>query len=83
MFNILKSRPHTSDLQIKAFQGHYLEKKELVELQNISLIDIVNFVRYDYRNYMVNNIVILQVPYVWDSDIEKPWFGGQWYEDVT
>ena len=27
--------------------------------------------------------VILQVPYVWDSDIEKPWFGGQWYEDVT
>ena len=31
-------------LQTKAFQGHDLKKKELVELQNISLIDIVYFV---------------------------------------
>ena len=31
-------------LQTKTFQGHYLKKKELVELQYISLIDIVHFV---------------------------------------
>ena len=44
MFNIIKSRPHTSDLQTKVFQGHYLKHKELVELRNISLIDTVHFV---------------------------------------
>ena len=43
-------------LQTKAFQGHYHKKKELVEFRNISLIDTVHFVRYDYRDYMFNNI---------------------------
>ena len=37
-------------LQTKAFQGHYLKKKELVVLQNISLIDTVHFVWYDCRD---------------------------------
>ena len=37
MFNIIKSRAHTSDLQTKAFQGHYLKHKEIVEFRNISL----------------------------------------------
>ena len=104
MFNITKSRSHTSDLQTKAFQGHYLKHEEIVEFLNISFIDTVHFVWYDYRDYMFNNIksrphtgdlqtedflsikkcfVILQVPYVWGSDFEKPWFGGHWYEDVT
>ena len=44
MFNNIKSLPHTSDLQTKAFQGHYFKHKELVELRNISLIDTVHFV---------------------------------------
>ena len=35
---------HTCDLQTKAFQGHYLKHKEIVELRNISLIDTVHFV---------------------------------------
>ena len=39
----------TCDLQTKAFQGHYFSHKKLVELRNISLIDTVNFVWYDYR----------------------------------
>ena len=26
---------------------------------------------------------ILQIPYVWGSDLEKPWFGGHRYEEVT
>ena len=56
MFNNIKSLPHTGDLQTKAFQGHYLKHKELVELRNISLIDTVHFVWYDYRNNMFNNI---------------------------
>ena len=56
MFNNIKSLPHTGDLQTKAFQGHYLKHKELVELQNISITDIVHFVLYVYRDYMFNNI---------------------------
>ena len=56
MFNNIKSLPHTGDLQTKAFQGHYLKHEELVELRNISLLDTVHFVRYDYRDYMLNNI---------------------------
>ena len=56
MFNNIKSVPHTGDFQTKAFQGHYLKHKEIVELRNISLIDTVHFVRYDYREYMFNNI---------------------------
>ena len=39
MFNIIKSRPHTSDLQTKAFQGYYFEHKEIVEFRNISFIN--------------------------------------------
>ena len=64
MFNNIKSLLHIGDLQIKAFQGHYLKHKELVELRNISLIDIVHFVRYDYREYMFNNIKSL--PHIGD-----------------
>ena len=30
MVNNISSLTHTGDLQTKAFQGHYLEKKELV-----------------------------------------------------
>ena len=56
MFNNIKSLPHTGDLQTKAFQGHYLKHKELVELRNISLIYTVHFVWYDYRDYIFNNI---------------------------
>ena len=56
MFNNIKSLPLTGDLQTKDFQGHYLKKKELVELQNISFIDIVHFVWFEYRDYMFNNI---------------------------
>ena len=56
MFNTIKSLPHTGGLQTKAFQGHYLKHKEFVELRNISLIDTVHFVWYDYRDYMFNNI---------------------------
>ena len=56
MFNNIKSLPHIGDLQTKAFQGHYLKHKEFVELRNISLIDTVHFVWYDYREYMFNNI---------------------------
>ena len=44
MFNNIKSLPHTSDLQTKAFRGHYLKHKELVEMRNISFIDTVHFV---------------------------------------
>ena len=56
MFNNIKSLPHAGDLQTKAFQGHYLKHKELVELRNMSLIDTVHFVWYDYRDYMFNHI---------------------------
>ena len=56
MFNNIKSLPHTGDLQTKAFQGYYLKPKEIVEFGNISLIDTVHFVWYDYRDYMFNNI---------------------------
>ena len=56
MFNNIKSRPHTGDLQTKAFQGHYLKHKEIVEFRNLSLIDTLNFVWYDFRDYMFNNI---------------------------
>ena len=44
MFNIFKSLPHTGDLQIKVFGGHYFKHKELVYLRNISLRDAVNLV---------------------------------------
>ena len=44
MVDKIKSLPHTGDLQTKAFQGHYLKHKELVEVRNISLIDTVHFV---------------------------------------
>ena len=43
-------------LQTKAFQGHYFKHKEIVESRNFSLIDIVHFVWYDYRDYMFENI---------------------------
>ena len=56
MFNNIKSLPHTGDLQAKAFQGHYLKHKEIVEFRNISSIVTVHFVWYDYRDYMFNNI---------------------------
>ena len=56
MFNNIKSLPHTGDLQAKAFQGHYLKHKEIVESRNISFSDTVHFVWYDYRDYMFNNI---------------------------
>ena len=56
MFNNIKSLPHTGDLQTKAFQGHYLKHKEIVDCRNISLIDTVIFVRYDYKVNKFNNI---------------------------
>ena len=52
MFKNIKSLLHTCDLQTEAFQGRYLKHKEIVELRNISLIDTVHFVWYDYREYM-------------------------------
>ena len=52
MFNNIKSLPLTGDLQTKAFQGHYLKHKEIVEFRKISLIDTVHFVWYDYKDYM-------------------------------
>ena len=56
IFNDIKSLPHTGDLQTKAFQGHSLKHEEIVEFRNISLIDTVYFVWYDYGDYMFNNI---------------------------
>ena len=56
IFNNIKSLPHTGELQTKAFQGHYLKHKKIVKLRNISLIDTVHFVWYDYREYIFNNI---------------------------
>ena len=44
MIKNTKSLPHFGDLQNKAFQGHYLKQREIVELRNISLIDTVHFV---------------------------------------
>ena len=44
MFNNIKSLLHIGDLQTRAFQGHYLKHKEIVELRNISLVDTVHFV---------------------------------------
>ena len=79
IFNKIKSLPHTGDLQTKVFQGHYLKHKEIVEFRNISLIDTVHFVWYDYKDYMFNNIKSL--PHT--GDLEKPWFGGHRYEEVT
>ena len=70
MFNNIKSLPHIGDLQTKAFQGHYLKHKEIVELRNIFLIDTVHFVWYDYREYMFNNIKSL--PYI--SDLQTKAF---------
>ena len=64
MFNNIKSLPHIGDLQIKAFQGLYFKHKEIVVLRNISLIDTVHFVWYDYREYMCNNIK--STPYIGD-----------------
>ena len=64
MLNNIKSLPYIGDLQTKASQGHYLKHKELVELRNISLIETVHFVWYDYREYMLNNIKSL--PYIGD-----------------
>ena len=71
-FNNIKSLPHTGDLQTKAFQGHYLKQNEIVELRNISLIDTVHFVWYDYREYMFNNIKSL--PYT--GDLQTKAFQG-------
>ena len=56
MFNNIESLPHTGDLQIEAFWGHYLKHKEIVEFWNLSLIDTLNFVWYDYRDYILINI---------------------------
>ena len=57
MFNNIKSLPHTGDLQTKAFQGHYLKQKEIVEFWNIPLSRYCSF-SYDMTNshYMFNNI---------------------------
>ena len=74
MFNNIKSLPHTGDLQTKAFQGHYLKHKELVELRNISLIDTVHFVWYDYRDYMFN--IIKSRPHT--SDLQTKAFQGHY-----
>ena len=74
MFNNIKSLPHTGDLQTKAFQGHYLKDKEIVEFRNISLIDSVHFVWYDYRDYMFNNIKSL--PYT--GDLKTKAFQGHY-----
>ena len=74
MFNTIKSLPHTGDLQTKAFHGHYLKHKELVELRNISLIDTVHFVWYDYRDYMFN--IIKSRPYT--SDLQTKAFQGHY-----
>ena len=52
MFNNIESLSQTGDLKTKAFQDHYLKHKEIVELRNISLIDTVHFVSYDYREYV-------------------------------
>ena len=43
MFNNIKSLPHTGDLQTKAFQGHYLKHREIVEFRNISLSRYCSF----------------------------------------
>ena len=73
-------------LQTKAFQGHYIKHKEIVELRNISLIDTVPFVWYDYREYMFNNIKSL--PHI--GDLQTKAFGmldmmaqrlARWAED--
>ena len=56
MFNNTKSLLHTGELQTKAFRGHYLKHKDIVEFRNISRIDTVHFVWYDYRDYIFNNI---------------------------
>ena len=71
MFNNIRSLPHTGDLQIKTFLGHYVKHKELVELQNISLTDIAHFVWYDYRDYMFNNIRSL--PHTGDLQTKAFW----------
>ena len=68
MFNNIKSLPHTGDLQTKAFQGHYLKHEGIVEFRNISFIDTVHFVWYDYRDYMFNNIKSL--PHTGDLQTE-------------
>ena len=57
MFNNIKSLPHTGDLQAKAFQGHYLKHKEIVECSKHFLYsDKVYFVWHDYGDYMFNNV---------------------------
>ena len=74
MFNNSKSLPYTGDLQTKAFQGHYLKHKEFVELRNISLIDTVHFVWYDYRDHMFN--IIKSRPHT--SDLQTKVFQGHY-----
>ena len=64
MFNNIKSLLHTGDLRTKAFQGHYLKHKEMVEFRNISVSDTVHFVWYDYRDYMFN--IIKSLPHTGD-----------------
>ena len=74
MFNNIKSLPHTGDLQTKAFQGHYLKHKEIVDVWNISLIDTVQFVWYDYKDYIYNNIKSL--PHT--DDLQNKAFQGHY-----
>ena len=64
----IKSLPYTGDLQTKDFQSHYIKHEEIVELRNISLSDTFHFVRYDYREYMFNNIKSL--PQTGDQELE-------------
>ena len=78
IFNNIKSLPHTSDLRTKAFQGHYLKHKELVEVRNISLIDTVHFVWYDYTDYMFNNIKSL--PHT--GDLQTKVFQGDYLKHM-
>ena len=65
----------TCDLQTKAFQGHYFSHKKLVELRNISLIDTVDFLWYDYRDYIVKNINSL--PHT--GDLQTKAFQGHYF----
>ena len=74
MFNNIKSLSHIGDFQTKNFQGHYLNHKEIVELRNISRIDTVHFVGYDYREYMFNNIKSL----LYIGDLQTKAFQGHY-----
>ena len=67
MLRNIKSLPHTGDLQTKAFQGHYLKHKEIVEFRNISLIGLIS---RDWTNGWTLKYACVYSQQIWNGGVK-------------